>query len=135
VFTNWVNELSYYDRMPRFVLLRHEMPVSHVRAAHFDLMLEADGVLVTWAASGLPEKGAAIEAERLADHRLKYLEYEGPISGDRGSVRRVDCGDFEWIERQPARCEAQMFGETLRGRLVIERMDAEAQRWRVVVSD
>ena len=32
--------------------------------------------------------------ERLADHRLDYLEYEGPVSGDRGSVRRVDGGQY-----------------------------------------
>jgi hypothetical protein len=34
------------------------------------------------------------EVERLADHRLAYLDYEGPVSGDRGIVRRLDTGTF-----------------------------------------
>lgn len=38
---------------------------------------------------------AALGAERLADHRRVYLEYEGPLSGDRGEVRRVASGTFE----------------------------------------
>lgn len=29
------------------------------------------------------------------EHRRLYLDYEGPISGDRGSVRRVDAGTYE----------------------------------------
>jgi hypothetical protein len=33
-------------------------------------------------------------AERLADHRLDYLKYEGPVSGDRGEVRRLDAGNY-----------------------------------------
>ncbi|WP_146439947.1 hypothetical protein [Crateriforma conspicua] len=43
---------------------------------------------------GVPEKPLTITATRLPDHRTKYLEYEGPISGNRGSVRRVDSGFF-----------------------------------------
>jgi len=31
-------------------------------------------------------------AERIADHRPEYLDYEGPISGDRGSVRLLSRG-------------------------------------------
>ena len=36
--------------------------------------------------------GRRIEAERIADHRPLYLEYEGPISGDRGAVTRLARG-------------------------------------------
>ena len=35
-----------------------------------------------------------IRAERLPDHRRRYLDYEGPISGNRGSVIRWDAGDY-----------------------------------------
>ena len=34
-------------------------------------------------------------ATRLPDHRLAYLEYEGPVSGNRGVVRRIDSGKYE----------------------------------------
>lgn len=32
------------------------------------------------------------EAQRIADHRRLYLDYEGPVSGGRGSVRRLAAG-------------------------------------------
>src|SRR5436190_15625047 len=102
--------MRYDASMPRFVVLFHEMPADCERGAHFDLMFEANGVLLTWAAAELPATGTSVAAERLADHRLAYLEYEGPISGGRGNARRVDSGDFEWIEQQPTRYAAQVRG-------------------------
>jgi hypothetical protein len=36
-------------------------------------------------------------AERIGDHRRLYLDYEGPISGGRGSVRRVAEGQAEIV--------------------------------------
>jgi len=32
--------------------------------------------------------------ERIANHRLLYLDYEGPVSGDRGHVTRWDWGEY-----------------------------------------
>jgi hypothetical protein len=76
----------------RVVLLLHE---GH-GATHIDLLLERDdGPLVTFrapvAVTLLLGDGAAatFEAERLPDHRRVYLEYEGPVSNNRGTVRRV----------------------------------------------
>jgi hypothetical protein len=43
--------------------------------------------------------GARLNAERIADHRPMYLDYEGPISGDRGRVVRLARGTIEhWRE-------------------------------------
>jgi hypothetical protein len=75
--------------MPRFVVLEHDRPV-----LHWDLMLEAGDVLQTWRLAKPPALGCAIEATALPDHRRIYLDYEGPISGDRGMVRRWDAGLF-----------------------------------------
>ena len=91
------------EAMPRFVLLYHECPPSLGKPSHWDLMLERDGALLTWNLPSLPaawggEAGigfAEITATRIADHRLAYLDYEGPISGERGSVTRVDRGEYE----------------------------------------
>ena len=70
--------------MPRFVLLDHDHPTRH-----WDLMLEVGPVLWTWRLDAIPDRCASCQATRIADHRPIYLDYEGPISRDRGEVRRV----------------------------------------------
>ncbi len=78
--------------MPRFVILEHDHPF-----LHWDLMLEDGSVLKTWRLAQAPEQGGKpIEAAPLGDHRALYLDYEGPVSGGRGMVRRWDAGEYEW---------------------------------------
>jgi hypothetical protein len=91
-------------------------------------------VLLTWAVGQLPEMGNTIVAERLPDHRSFYLDYEGPVSDNRGTVKRVDRGDFDWVSQTPERLEARIDGEQLRGTLVIEQDTADSHRWRVALS-
>ena len=77
--------------MPRFVLLEHDHPEQH-----WDFMLEHEGVLKTWRLARMPAcAGESIPALALGDHRLAYLDYEGPVSGARGQVRRCAAGSFE----------------------------------------
>ena len=63
---------------------------------HVDWMIAQDPrgerPLVTFRLEGRLDElggGQCLRAERIADHRPRYLRYEGPISGDRGSVRRL----------------------------------------------
>lgn len=76
----------------RFVVLHH----TGVPDPHFDLMLETTpgSPLATWRCRHWPidRPGALV---RLPDHRRQYLEYEGPVSGGRGEVRRVATGTIE----------------------------------------
>lgn len=102
----------------RFVCLRHELPDSEMnqpsegtrslrnRGSHWDFMLERDGVLWTWCLQSNPfaeprQMKQELPAVRLKDHRIAYLDYEGPISddkvsGNRGSVRQVANGQLIW---------------------------------------
>ena len=91
--------------MPRFVILHHETPPGYHRPPHWDFMLEADGVLRTWALPEKPAPGRALTVEAIADHRLSYLEYEGEVSGDRGRVARWDWGTYETVG-EPLTCGA-----------------------------
>ena len=77
------------------------MPEGSASPLHWDSMLETDGVLRTWALPAEPAKDHEMIAEALADHRLAYLDYEGPISGDRGEVRRWDAGEWESVRSPP----------------------------------
>lgn len=83
----------------RTVLLRHDLPDgSH----HFDWMLETDanGPLVTFRLDrDISQDAGPFVAEPLGDHRRRYLDYEGPISGDRGSVTRIAEGRCDLVSR------------------------------------
>lgn len=75
--------------MPEFVVLEHDWP-----ELHWDLMLESGSSLATWRLKHSPRTGLWIPAERIADHRKAYLNYEGPVSGNRGCVSRQFSGQF-----------------------------------------
>jgi hypothetical protein len=78
--------------VPRFTILTHDQPV-----LHWDLLLELDeaGPLATWRILDDPGRGVQWRAEPLPGHRREYLDYEGPVSGDRGSVAGWDTGEYE----------------------------------------
>jgi len=115
--------------MPRFVILLHETPPGSSRASHYDLMLEQGDALWTWACESLPEHGKAVTAERLPDHRLAYLDYEGPVSDDRGSVRRVASGSFDRLAATDGQVRVQLTGDAFRGELLLTRDSAATNRW------
>ena len=85
--------------MPRFVVLLHETPHDSDWPTHWDFMIEDGDSLATWALEHEPCSITTIVAKSLAPHRLDYLDYEGPISGDRGNVSQWDSGSFEWRSR------------------------------------
>lgn len=117
--------------MPRFVVLRHELPAGRSRGSHWDLMFEEGSVLRTWATECEPQMAADSDAMQLPDHRLAYLEYEGPVSGDRGSVTRWDAGEYHLESESPSEIRMRLAGARLVGLLTLVRRDAEGHSWRV----
>lgn len=110
--------------MPRMVVLWHEVSDGDKfhRASHYDFMLEADGVLRTWALERWPiESGQSVAATRLTDHRVAYLEYQGPISGNRGTVCRVDQGEYQLLDSATAQVKLHLVSKQCEGCFVIER--------------
>ena len=118
--------------MPRFVLLRHETPAGFGRPSHWDLMLQTGDHLRCWALAQLPDDSADQWAEGLADHRLAYLEYEGPVSRDRGHVARQDEGKYDMLIDTENEVIVQLRGTRLRGTLTLRRDAANESRWRVL---
>ena len=62
-------------------------------------MFEVGGVLRTWATQPIIRFDQPIESacDLLSDHRLAYLDYEGEIQGNRGSVMRLLRGTYRLI--------------------------------------
>ncbi len=83
-------------------------------------MLDQGESLATWSLSVPPTVGSVLAARLLADHRREYLDYEGPVSGDRGTVARWDEGQFEWVERSGRQVVVDLRGRKLVGRVHIE---------------
>jgi hypothetical protein len=109
--------------MRRFAVLRHDVKPGEV---HWDLLVEGapDGKLFTWRlAAPLPARGR-VAAERSFDHRALYLEYEGEISGGRGTVKREAAGSLTDVSGEPTgeryrfRCELGTF-EITRSELIV----------------
>jgi hypothetical protein len=117
--------------MPRFVVLLHETPAGYPRGTHFDLMLEHDAVLRTWAMEQWPQAGESVMAEMLPDHRLAYLDYEGDVAGDRGRVSRVVAGEFDVVTSAEALLVVALCSDALAGTLTLAQMADAPHRWRV----
>lgn len=103
--------------MARFVVLYHELPPDAGRPSHWDLMVEAAGSLRTWAVDEFPQPGKPLAARALVPHRLTYLTYEGPLSGGRGSVVRVDAGECTSIDESAGHVSLELSGQQIRGRV------------------
>lgn len=110
--------------MPRFVILTHDYP-----GWHWDFMLERDEDLRTWRLLSVPASSHPISAEALAGHRKAYLDYEGPVSGNRGAVQRWDQGDYELLEDSADRVVVRLRGTRLKGVACLIRAPAFNERY------
>jgi DNA ligase D-like protein (predicted ligase)/DNA ligase D-like protein (predicted 3'-phosphoesterase) len=104
-----------------FVIHEH-----HARRLHYDLRLERDGVLKSWAVpKGPPESpGEKHLAVQVEDHPLEYGTFEGTIPEGQygaGTVKIWDKGLYEPLVWGDNKIEILMKGERLEGRYVLVR--------------
>ena len=71
-----------------------------------------------------------MDAHRLPDHRALYLTYEGPVSGNRGSVRRELSGACEVTLDGPDRAAWTVRFDAGAWSVGARRVD-DAGRWRL----
>jgi DNA ligase D-like protein (predicted 3'-phosphoesterase) len=109
-------------------------------AHHFDLRLEVEGVMHSWAVPKGPSMDPAVKrlAVEVADHSIAYNDFEGEIDG--GHVIVWDRGTYEqggrvaWPEAL-ARGHAVfvLHGEKLRGGFVLQRTrSGEKAQWLLI---
>lgn len=71
------------------MVLEHDHPF-----LHWDLLIEVGHALAAWRLLRPIQAEVWLPAERLPDHRTRYLSYEGPVSGNRGRVVRCLAGQL-----------------------------------------
>jgi hypothetical protein len=108
--------------MTRFAVLTHDHPY-----LHWDLLLEHGEACRTWRLPMTPDAPGELSAEAIADHRLMYLDYEGPVGTDRGSVSQWDSGTFQWLVCSDDYCAIRVHGHKLNGTVQLVRSDGD--RW------
>src|SRR3954464_10150899 len=117
----------------RFVVQEH-----HARAMHWDLRLERDGVLASWAVpKGIPMRTKPNHlAVRTEDHPMEYLDFAGDIPQGEygaGSMGVWDTGTYDvekWSDREVM---AVFHGSRMRGRYVLFRTSKESggKQWMI----
>jgi bifunctional non-homologous end joining protein LigD len=109
------------ERTARFVIQEH-----HARSLHWDLRLEHDGTLASWAVpKGIPPDPRKNHlAVRTEDHPLEYLEFHGEIPAGQygaGTMAIWDRGTYETHKWRDAEVMVTFHGERVRGRYVLFR--------------
>ena len=121
-----------------FVVQRHA-----ARRLHYDLRLERDGTLASWAVpKGIPttvgERHLAVHVE---DHPLEYASFEGEIPAGQygaGAVEIWDRGTYELVEeKKDGGLTFRLHGERLQGlwTLVPAHLDGKEQNWLLLRKD
>ncbi|GIE95746.1 DNA polymerase ligase N-terminal domain-containing protein [Paractinoplanes rishiriensis] len=123
----------------RFVIQQH-----HARSLHWDVRLERDGVLVSFAVPrGLPrDQGRNNLAKHTEDHPLEYLDFAGEIpAGEYGGGRMMifDRGTYETEKWRDDEIAVVFHGERATGRYIffqtggadwmVRRMDPPEPGW------
>lgn len=121
--------------MAIFVVHEH-----HARHLHYDLRLEMDGVLKSWAVPKGPsmnpsEKRLAVMVD---DHSLDYADFEGTIPEGQygaGEVIIWDRGEFKLLKGniKEGSIEFELAGKRLKGKFALIKMrKADDKNWLLI---
>ena len=104
---------------PIYVIQEH-----HASHLHWDLRLEFDGVLKSWAVPKKPSKNPKDKrlAVQVEDHPIDYAKFEGVIpEGEYGAgkVKIWDKGTFELISKKVNKIIFKINGKRLKGNYVL----------------
>ena len=115
-----------------YVIQRHD--ASHL---HYDLRLEENGLLKSWAIPKLPpeKEGVRRLAVQTEDHPLGYEDFEGTIpEGEYGAgkVEIWDKGVYLPLEVSPSKRVVEIRGKRLKGRyalIKLKALDSKDNNW------
>src|SRR6266480_2598000 len=116
-------------RGDRFVVQEH-----HARSLHWDLRLERDGVLVSWAVpKGIPmDPKRNVLAVHVEDHPLDYIDFAGKIpEGEYGAgqVKIWDSGTYESEKWRDDEVIVVFHGERVQGKYAL--FQTKGKNWMI----
>ncbi len=122
---------SASEARPRFVVHEH-----HARRLHWDLRLERDGALASWAIpNGIPDDPRRNrKAIHVEDHPLEYIDFRGEIPAGNygaGEVSIWDRGTYECEKWRRDEVIVVFHGERLHGRYVLFQAGREPRDWMI----
>lgn len=108
--------------MPIFVIHEH-----HASRLHWDLRLEMDGVLKSWAVPKEPSSDPSVKRLAVAvdDHPLSYADFEGEIPEGQygaGLVKIYDSGNYGMLEGKEGKLVFDLKGKKLSGAYCLIRL-------------
>jgi DNA ligase D-like protein (predicted 3'-phosphoesterase) len=113
------------------IYLIHEHHASHL---HWDLRLEMNGVLKSWAVPKVPS--AEKEVKRLAiqveDHPISYAKFKGIIPEGNygaGKVEIWDNGTYNLIKDTPKKLIIEIHGKKLKGKYCLIKTNYGKNEW------
>ena len=91
---------------------------------HYDLRLEMNGVLKSWAVPKMPSADKEIKrlAIQVEDHPIEYATFKGIIPEGNygaGEVKIWDNGNYELIEKTPTKLIIEIHGKKLKGKYAL----------------
>ena len=112
-------------RGSRFVVQEH-----HARSLHWDLRLERDGVLVSWAVpKGIPDDPKRNRlAVHVEDHPLSYIDFAGEIpagSYGAGEVQIWDAGSYDCHKFRDDEVIVTFHGKRVQGKYALFQTDGK----------
>jgi bifunctional non-homologous end joining protein LigD len=117
--------------LPRFVVHEH-----HARRLHWDLRLEHDGALASWAVpNGIPDDPKRNrKAVHVEDHPLEYIDFAGTIPAGNygaGEVSVWDTGTYTCEKWRADEVIVVFHGERLTGRYALFHAGREPRDWMI----
>ncbi len=105
----------------KLIFVIHKHQASHL---HWDLRLEMEGVLASWAVPKEPptEKGIKRLAVHVEDHPLEYAKFKGVIPKGNygaGKVEIWDNGTYELKNKDGKKIEFVLNGKKLQGNFIL----------------
>jgi len=115
----------------KLIFVVHE---HHAKRLHYDLRLEMQGVLKSWAIPKSPPKAKNIKrlAIQVEDHPLNYANFQGIIPKGNygaGKVKIWDKGTYELKNKDSKKIEIKLNGKKLKGNYFLIKTNYAKKSW------